>query len=78
MPTLEAYPLPADQTTRLLNLGFSQAMARTIDEVWQTWIPVQEKERVDALEGLDEVEEWQLLADHYVVAWGWRGISLPW
>jgi [phosphatase 2A protein]-leucine-carboxy methyltransferase len=31
-----------------------------------------EKERVAGLEMLDEVEEWQLLARHYCVAWGWR------
>ena len=32
----------------------------------------QEKERLAKLEILDEVEEWELLARHYCVVWGWR------
>ncbi|KAM0276223.1 hypothetical protein ACHAQH_006946, partial [Verticillium albo-atrum] len=73
MPTLENYPQPADQEARLRAAGFEHTNAQTIESVWEKWISPQERERVDGLEGLDEVEEWQLLADHYVVAWAWRG-----
>lgn len=75
MPTLAAYPTPADQEARLRAAGLRQACARTVDHIWQSdgWTPPQEKDRVDALEGLDEVEEWDLLAAHYVVAWAWDG-----
>ena len=53
---------------------FSHAFQMTVDRIWEDWVPEQEKERIDTLEGgLDEVEEWQLLAGHYIVAWGWRG-----
>ncbi|TKX27009.1 leucine carboxyl methyltransferase [Elsinoe australis] len=40
------------------------------------WITPQERERVERLEWLDEVEEWKLLASHYCVAWGWRDGSV--
>lgn len=73
MPTLENYKLPQDQTQRLRDAGFEHAKALTVERIWESWVPSEEKERVDRLEGLDEVEEWKLLADHYVIAWGWRG-----
>lgn len=73
MPSLEVYCEPADQETRLKEAGFQASKAMTVESIWKNWISSEEKERVDELEGLDEVEEWNLLADHYVVAWGWRG-----
>lgn len=73
MPTLEVYCEPADQETRLKEAGFQTSKAMTVESIWKNWISSDEKERVDELEGLDEVEEWNLLADHYVVAWGCRG-----
>lgn len=73
MPTVQDYETPKDQERRLRDAGLEQANALTIEDVWKRWISSEEKERVDQLEGLDEVEEWQLLADHYVVAWGRRG-----
>ncbi|KAL0944354.1 leucine carboxyl methyltransferase superfamily [Colletotrichum truncatum] len=73
MPTLESYKLPQDQEQRLRDAGFEHVNALTVERIWERWVPSEEKERVDRLEGLDEVEEWKLLADHYIVAWGWRG-----
>lgn len=74
MPTLEAYPTPADQERRLREAGFVEVRSRSVDGIWEGWVGEEEKERVDSLEGgLDEVEEWRLLAGHYIVAWGWRG-----
>ena len=74
MPTLDVYPTPADQEARLRGAGFGEVRSRTVDQIWAGWITAAERERVDGLEGgLDEVEEWALLAGHYVVVWGWRG-----
>ncbi|CZS97314.1 related to leucine carboxyl methyltransferase [Rhynchosporium agropyri] len=73
MPTLEHYTTLLDQKARLRELGFPDQEAETIENIWQNWVPSPEKERVDRLEGLDEVEEWQMLARHYAVIWGWRG-----
>ena len=73
MPTLSTYPRPESQITRMQGLGFEDARYRTSDQIWDGWVPEQEKDRVNGREGLDEVEEWNLLANHYVVAWGWRG-----
>ncbi|KAI0109929.1 leucine carboxyl methyltransferase [Daldinia grandis] len=73
MPTLDSYQDSTKQQSRLKEAGFRLAASLTIGEIWRRWVSEEEKERVGSLEGLDEVEEWNLLADHYIVAWGWRG-----
>ncbi|KAK4081796.1 uncharacterized protein Triagg1_2537 [Trichoderma aggressivum f. europaeum] len=83
MPSLERRRNEADEAARLKRIGFETTRQLTIDRLWSKWVDAEEKERVDRLEGLDEVEEWQLLAGHYVVVWsfrgdgfeGWRGIE---
>jgi [phosphatase 2A protein]-leucine-carboxy methyltransferase len=49
------------------------AKAVDLDYVWRKWVGEGERERVEGLEWMDEVEEFVLLGKHYVVAWGWRG-----
>jgi [phosphatase 2A protein]-leucine-carboxy methyltransferase len=74
MPTLTAYPDVAEQRARLTEAGLADGVrALTVRDIWASWVAADEKERVDQLEGLDEVEEWDLLASHYVIAWAWRG-----
>ncbi|KAL1898732.1 carboxy methyl transferase for protein phosphatase 2A [Ceratocystis pirilliformis] len=73
MPTLYEFKTPRDQELRLSQAGFNTVHAETVERLWGRWVTVEEKTRVDGLEGLDEVEEWNLLADHYVIAWGWKG-----
>lgn len=73
LQTLHKYASLEAQRARFREqgLGTGQAVA-DIDFIWERWVSEEEKERVAALEMLDEVEEWQLLARHYCVAWGWR------
>jgi [phosphatase 2A protein]-leucine-carboxy methyltransferase len=73
MPTLDVYKSEEQQEARLKEAGFDQVKKKPVEDIWKRWISEDEKERVDRLEGLDEVEEWNLLAGHYIVAWGWRG-----
>ncbi|KAL3427501.1 leucine carboxyl methyltransferase [Phlyctema vagabunda] len=74
MPTVQKYKTLQDQKERLLQLGFSNGQeGKDVSKIWEEWVPTAEKERVDKLEGLDEVEEWLLLARHYGVVWAWRG-----
>ncbi|KAF9890319.1 hypothetical protein FE257_005985 [Aspergillus nanangensis] len=73
LQTLHQYASLEAQRRRLREQGFDcgQAVA-DIDFIWERWVRGDEKERVAGLEMLDEMEEWQLLARHYCVAWGWR------
>ena len=76
MQTLKRYSSLQAQRHRLRLAGFSDGQgARDVHRIWNTdeWVTGAERERIERLEWLDEVEEWQLLASHYCVAWGWKG-----
>ena len=75
MPSLERYNDSQAQLERLRHANFETVGHATIENAWDSWVSEAERERVDRLEGLDEVEEWKLLAAHYVVVWGARGVS---
>ena len=76
LQTLRKYATLEAQRARLALYGFrgggGGADARDVDTLWEQGTSSMEKERVAALEMVDEVEEWRLLAAHYCVAWGWR------
>lgn len=76
MQTLKRYSSLEAQRQRLRLAGFADGQgARDVHQIWESdaWVEARERERVERLEWLDEVEEWKLLASHYCVAWGWRG-----
>ncbi|KAI9765186.1 MAG: carboxy methyl transferase for protein phosphatase 2A [Geoglossum simile] len=66
LPSLRA------QTDRLHTAGFANANAADVQFLWEKWTSPEEKRRVAALEMLDELEEWFLMARHYCVVWAWR------
>lgn len=83
LQTLKRYSSLDAQRQRLRLAGLSTGQgARDIFQLWETdpWVNTPERERVEKLEWLDEVEEWKLLSSHYCVAWGWRGdfFTEPW
>ncbi|CZT14563.1 related to Leucine carboxyl methyltransferase 1 [Ramularia collo-cygni] len=74
--TLKRYYSLGAQRQRLRLAGFQTGQgARDVHQIWSSdeWVSKSERERIEKLEWLDEVEEWKLLASHYCVAWGWRG-----
>lgn len=75
LQTLQKYHSLDVQKARLRNHGFSSAEAADCNFLWENWITAKEKERIAELEMVDEVEEWILLAKHYCVVWGSRGIN---
>lgn len=73
LQTLHKYDSLEAQRVRMREQGlWSGQAAADIDFIWERWVDDDEKERVASLEMLDEMEEWQLLARHYCIAWGWR------
>jgi O-methyltransferase involved in polyketide biosynthesis len=74
LQTLEQYAELENQRQRLRKYGF-ESRAADIDSIWRMWIDKTEKERVDSLEWMDEVEEFVLLAKHYCISWGWKGFE---
>ncbi|KIW80800.1 hypothetical protein Z517_07417 [Fonsecaea pedrosoi CBS 271.37] len=85
LQTLEKYAGLEEQRRRLRTFGYGEgsgggAQAADIDFIWQRWITPEEKERVEGLEWMDEVEEFVLLAKHYCICWGWKAFEeeSPW
>jgi [phosphatase 2A protein]-leucine-carboxy methyltransferase len=93
LQTLEKYHDLSQQRERLRRYDFGAdnlepcrgAAAADIDFIWSRWISAEEKERVESLEWMDEVEEFVLLAKHYCISLGWRGFpadstwtEIPW
>ncbi|MCJ1388857.1 carboxy methyl transferase for protein phosphatase 2A [Xylographa bjoerkii] len=73
MQTIQKYHSLDAQKERLWNYGFIDGGgAEDVDFLYQEWVDEREKKRISRLEMLDEVEELNLLAKHYCVAWGFR------
>lgn len=78
LQTLQKYSSLGAQRSRLRDHGFTSTQAAAdIEFIWEKWIGEDEKERVSDIEHLDEMEEWQLLARHYCIAWGWKDGNYP-
>ncbi|KAG8528236.1 uncharacterized protein KY384_007153 [Bacidia gigantensis] len=72
LQTLKKYGSLDSESARLKVYGFGESRGADINELWKKGVDEVEKELVARLEMVDEVEEWELLAAHYCVAWGWR------
>ena len=73
LQTLKKYGSLEAQAARMKSYGLKGAGGASVKDLWDKGVEDEEKERVAGLEMVDEVEEWELLAGHYCVAWGWRG-----
>ncbi|KAF9019758.1 leucine carboxyl methyltransferase [Hymenopellis radicata] len=59
---------------RFLNVGFTAAAALSLRDIRLQYISRTEVNRISSLEFLDEVEELNLVLQHYAITWG---LSLP-
>lgn len=73
LPGVIACPTLHAHQQRLLDCGFERADGMLVKDWWRTEVTDDEKERLRRLEGLDEEEEWDLLAGHYGFIWASRG-----
>jgi len=73
LQTLRKYGSLAAQAARMKAYGFEGSGGADVNTLWEKGVDEREKERVAGLEMTDEVEEWELLAGHYCVCFGWRG-----
>ena len=75
LQTLKKYGSLEAQAARMKSYGLKDTGGASVKDLWGKGVEAKEKERVAGLEMVDELEEWELLAGHYCVAWGWRGGS---
>nr|GAT48584.1 predicted protein [Mycena chlorophos] len=72
LPGAAPYPSMESLPTRFTSVGFSAAQALTLKDIRKSYIPTSELERIAHLELVDEIEELELVLDHYAITWGIR------
>ena len=73
LQTVHKYNSLETQKVRLRSYGLEDGQgAVDADFLHEQWIDAHERERLNTVEMLDEVEELKMLLKHYCVAWGWR------
>ncbi|KAF7328881.1 Leucine carboxyl methyltransferase 1 [Mycena venus] len=70
LPGAAPYPDNASLPGRFLNIGFTAARALTLKEIRKSYIPPEELARISRLELVDELEELDLVLEHYAITWG--------
>lgn len=84
LPGVEPYPTFASLPNRFLRLGFNGASAVTLRDVRRSHTSGEELQRISELEFLDEIEELELVLQHYAITWGLKliprqgGFSANW
>ena len=67
LPGARAYTTPAAYTTRFMR-ALRVGGAQSLREAWRN-LDSAERTRLSRLEGLDEVEELEMLLGHYCISW---------
>ncbi|KAG0051007.1 hypothetical protein BGZ83_004224 [Gryganskiella cystojenkinii] len=71
LPGIHAYPSLKSQEERFTARGWLAAKAIDMNKLHSS-LADEEMKRISGLEIFDEVEEWQLLANHYCVTWAYH------
>ncbi|XP_026191530.1 leucine carboxyl methyltransferase 1 [Cyclospora cayetanensis] len=66
--TIRAYPTLDSQKKRFVAQGWPESSVADMRHVYEKFLPKEERERVQALEIFDELEEWWLIQSHYFLA----------
>ncbi|KAI9142823.1 S-adenosyl-L-methionine-dependent methyltransferase [Paraphysoderma sedebokerense] len=69
LKSLSKYPTLQTQQQRFLSLNWNTVQWITIKQYWDKIVPDAEKKRLSKIEIFDEVEEWNMIAEHYFVLW---------
>ncbi|KAL3896722.1 MAG: hypothetical protein SGCHY_003887 [Lobulomycetales sp.] len=75
LPGIRACPTIQAQLDRYKEGGFQGSGAIDMHDLHQHCMLPDTKARLDGIERLDELEEWNLLSRHYCVSWGVSGLD---
>ncbi|XP_032239811.2 tRNA wybutosine-synthesizing protein 4 isoform X2 [Nematostella vectensis] len=70
--SITSYPSPQAQVQRYIEKGWTKAQYQDMNSFFNN-LPVEEKQRVEAIEPFDEFEEWHLKCSHYILICGLKG-----
>jgi tRNA wybutosine-synthesizing protein 4 len=66
---INQYPSVEAQEKRFRDIGWSQVNSMTMLDAFSSLLDADEVKRINRIEMLDEVEEWQLMMQHYCFCW---------
>jgi len=72
LPGVDAYPTLGTQQDRFERFSYNKVTALNLKTVRLQYVPRAELSRIALLEMLDEVEELDLVLEHYVICWGFK------
>ncbi|KAJ3122593.1 Leucine carboxyl methyltransferase 1 [Nowakowskiella sp. JEL0407] len=75
LPSLSHYTSVSSHVNRYISRGFNASSGLTMLEIYKSsnLISPEERSRIEKLEVVDELEEWELLAGHYGLVWALNG-----
>lgn len=76
VPGFVDYPSLETQIGRFLGTGWCEARCISMLTVYDNYISIEERKRISRLEIFDEVEEWQMLMNHYSLTVAIKGTAL--
>ncbi|KAF8520281.1 leucine carboxyl methyltransferase [Hysterangium stoloniferum] len=77
LPGVDAYPTLEAQCHRLTANGFTYGRSLSLKTIRSQYIDPGELSRIAKLEFLDELEELELVLNHYAISWGTKGFNEP-
>ena len=72
LPGAEPFTTLSSLSTRFSQLNFTASHALTLRDIRRAHVEPAEQARISRLEMLDEVEELELVLQHYAISWGVR------
>ena len=75
VPGFTQFPTLDDQITRLTNNGWETASCISMLQAFTDLISGKERSRINSVEIFDEVEEWQMIMEHYCLTLAATGIN---
>ncbi|KAG6335404.1 hypothetical protein ID866_3678 [Astraeus odoratus] len=84
LPGATPYPNPVSLPRRFTRHNFTFSKALTLRDIRESYISQSELARISTLEMLDEVEELNLVLEHYAITWGVKldgysdSSNIPW
>ncbi|XP_007933513.1 tRNA wybutosine-synthesizing protein 4 [Orycteropus afer afer] len=73
---LESFPDVEAQRRRFLQAGWTACSAMDMNEFYRSFVPAEERWRIENLEPFDEFEEWHLKCAHYFILVASKGDNL--
>lgn len=74
LPGIRSFPSKASHIQVLQEAGFTSGVGvHTMLEVYREYVDAKERGRIERIEFLDELEEWNLIMSHYCLSYAFKG-----